>query len=104
MGSFFPSTPASAPQNTEQIPPTSLMQLAMAVRQQKQAEATQQKSEAAGRLDMLLKNPIMMQMMDPKMIEKDFSILGYKLGSPESIAAAQGEGGGGPVRIRRELR
>lgn len=98
MGSFMPSSPAPNPLQPEQVSPTSLMQLALAVKQMKLQESTQQRQEASGRLDMLLKNPQMLMMMDPKMIERDFGALGYKLASPETMhATSQMNDGQGPA-------
>jgi len=56
-----------------------LVQLAMAVKSFKMQEKQQKKAEAASRVDMLMKNPQLLLMQDPKEMEKDLKELGIKV-------------------------
>src|SRR5205809_1214074 len=51
----------------------------MAVKSFKMQEKQQKKAEAASRVDMLMKNPQLLLMQDPKELEKDLKELGIKI-------------------------
>ena len=56
-----------------------LVQLALAVKSFKMQEAEKKKQEASQRVDMLMKNPQLLLMQDPKEMEKDLKTLGIKI-------------------------
>jgi hypothetical protein len=89
----------SAPNQTPQVDPQGLVQLALAVHQSKLAEDQQKKAEAVSRISTLTQNPDLMTMMDPKSIEKDLATAGFKLADADQVAAMTKmiQGGGAPV-------
>jgi hypothetical protein len=93
MGTFL------GPGNIQEQQPVDgqgLVQLMMAVHQQKQAKTEQEKADAMARIKTLSENPDMMGMVDPAAIEKDFKTSGMPLASPEQMKAMTNliQGGG----------
>jgi hypothetical protein len=80
-----------------------LVQLAMAVKSFKMKEKEQKRSEAAERVQMLMSNPQLLMMQDPKEMEKDLKTLGIKVtdqapANPQDAAkSAPPAQGGTPV-------
>lgn len=82
-----------------------LIQLALAVKSFKMQEKEQKRQQAAGRVDMLMKNPQLLLMQDPKEMEKDLNTLGIKItdqppadpNTAKQTTSPQPQGGGGKV-------
>src|SRR5712664_2407135 len=74
MGMYVPPQYGQGGDNSQ-----NLVQLAMAVKSFKMQEKEQKRQQAAERVSMLMKNPQLLLMQDPKEMEKDLKALGIKV-------------------------
>lgn len=74
MGMYVPPQYGQGGGNSQ-----NLVQLAMAVKSFKMQEKEQKRNEASQRIDMLMKNPQLLLMQDPKEMEKDLKAIGIKV-------------------------
>lgn len=81
--------PGSPNQTPDQIDPRGLVQLAVAVHQQKQADAQQKRQNALELIKMVSENPDLATMVDHKKIEGAFKDAGMDLASADQVKAMQ---------------